>query len=513
MSDLHAPGRGVCPREVDGTTMTDESGSDSETHTRNVVIVVLDTARAGSVDEQTTPTLSALADEGTAFDRAFATAPWTLPSHASMFTGTYPTEHGTHGGNTYLSDSLCTLPEVFSEAGFETVGVSNNTWITEEFGFHRGFDELRRGWQYVQSEVDMGTVVRGEDLREKIQATRDRLFEGNPLVNAANVLYSEFLQPAGDDGADRTTEWITKWLHDRSDDRPFFLFCNYIEPHVQYDPPPEYAKRFLPDGATYEEATEIRQDPRAYDCEDYELTDREFALLRGLYRAELAYVDDHIGRLRQALEVTGQWDDTLFVVCGDHGENVGDHGFFGHQYNLYDTLMHVPLVLHGGPFTDGSRRTDLVQLLDLPTTLIETAGITDPEFSAQNHGRSFHPDSRVSPREAVFAEYVAPQPSIQRLEARFGEIPDSVREFDRRLRAIRTAEYKYVTGDDGFERLHFLDSDPGERVDVSSAEPELVDSLTRQLEGQFNGLEPVEPTGEVSMSGSTKDRLADLGYL
>ncbi len=513
MSDLHTPGRGVWPREVDGTTMTDESGSDSETHTPNVVLVVLDTARAGSVDAVTMPTLSALADEGTAFDRAFATAPWTLPSHASMFTGTYPTEHGTHGGNTYLSDSLRTLPEIFSDAGFETVGVSNNTWITEEFGFHRGFDQLRRGWQYVQSEVDMGTVVRGEDLREKILATRDRLFEGNPLVNATNVLYSEFLQPAGDDGADRTTDWITEWLHDRSDDRPFFLFCNYIEPHVEYDPPREYAERFLPDGATYEEATAIRQDPRAYDCEDYPLTDRDFALLRGLYRAELAYVDDHLARLKEAFVEADQWEDTLFVVCGDHGENVGEYGFFGHQYNLYDTLVHVPLVVHGGPFTGGGRRRELVQLLDLSATLLDAVGVSDQELDEQSHGRSLLPDSSASPREAVFAEYVAPQPSIARLEARFGEIPDHVRSFDRRLRAVRTNEYKYVTGDDGFERLHHVESDPGEHVDVSKAKPGIVETLSRRLDRQFGDLETVESTTAVSMSASTKDRLADLGYL
>lgn len=529
--------------------MSESNGRDGESHStvRNVVFVVLDTARARSVgiqsiaDERTavgagrtetsptlvdrdvssvdrananpTPTLSQLADEGTAFTNAFATAPWTLPSHASFFTGMFPSEHGTHGGHTCLDDDLRTLPEAFADAGIRTIGVSNNTWITEEFGFDRGFDDLRKGWQFVQSDADMGAVVRGEDLREKIAAARNRLFDGNPFVNAANILYSELLQPTGDDGAARSTDWIADWLTDREDDRPFFLFCNLIEPHVQYDPPKEYAKRFLQDDVSFEDATAIRQDPRAYDCEDYDISDREFAMLRGLYRAELAYVDHHVGRLRAALEAAGEWDDTLFVVCGDHGEHIGEHGFFGHQYNLYDTLLHVPLVCHGGPFTGGGRRDDLVQLLDLPATMLETVGIDDPELREQWSSRSVHPNSDTEPRHAVFAEYVSPQPSIDRLEERFGEIPNRVREFDRRLRAIRTAEYKYVRGDDGFERLHHVPSDPLEETDTSDDNPQRVREFSRRLEEQFEPLSEAEKSGEVAMREGTQERLADLGYL
>ncbi|RKD95793.1 sulfatase [Halopiger aswanensis] len=498
--------------------MDESNGSESTSHStvQNVVLVVLDTARAKSIGERTTPTLSRLAAEGTAFDNAFAAAPWTLPSHASMFTGTYPSEHGTHGDHLFLDDELRTLPEAFAENGVQTIGVSNNTWITEEFGFDRGFDDLRKGWQYIQSDADMGAVVRGEDLREKLAATRERLFDGNPAVNAANILYSEVFQPAGDDGSDRSTTWIRNWLTER-DDEPFFLFCNFIEPHVEYDPPREYAAEFLPDGASYEEATSIRQDPRAYDCEDYDISEREFAMLRGLYRAELAYVDDQIAALRSALEEAGEWEDTLFVVCGDHGEHVGEHGFFGHQYNLYDTLINVPLVLHGGPFTDGGRRRELVQLIDLPDTLLETAGIDDPELREQSSGRSLHPESDAERREAVFAEYAAPQPSIERLEARFGEIPDRVREYDRRLRAVRTREYKYVRGDDGFERLHHLETDPREQTDVSDAEPDVVERMREHLESRFEPLTKPDAdeagTEDVDIREGTKDRLADLGYL
>jgi len=185
-------------------------------------------------------------------------------------------------------------------------------------------------------------------------------------------------------------------------------------------------------------------------------------------------------------------------------------------------------VFHGGPFTGGhrgaGRRQELVQLLDLPATLLETAGIDDPELREQWSSRSLHPDSAArEPRDAVFAEYVAPQPSIDRLEARFGEIPDRVREFDRRLRAVRTAEYKYVRGDDGFERCHRVRTDPLERTDISDDEPQRVRALRRRLEERFEPLEKTDGSAddssedgaseEVEMRAGTKERLADLGYL
>ena len=494
------------------TTVTEARRTRKSDSKPNVLFVVLDTARAVDATERVMPTLASIGDAGTRFERAFAQAPWTVPSHASMFTGTYPGEHGTHGGHTFLDDRHRLLAEAFADDGYETIGVSNNTWITDEFGYDRGFEAIRRGWQYRQSETDMGAVVRGECLSEKVTAFRERVFEGNPLVNVANVCYSEFVQPAGDDGAARTVDWIASWLEKRDRDDPFFAFSNLIEPHVIYDPPREYAERFLPSSVSYDEATAIRQDPRAFDCADYAIDDEEFAALRGLYRGSLAYVDDQLDRLREALVDAGEWEDTIFVICGDHGEHVGEHDFFGHQYNLYDTVLHVPLVVHGGAFTDGVTRTDLVQLLDLPSTLLDAAGIDDPAFDEQHRGRSLHPDAANPPRDAIFAEYVAPQPSIDRLEARFGELPDRVYAFDRRLRAVRTEEYKYVEGDDGFRRLHHLPTDPDERHDVAENRPTVVAALQERLDETLSALDRPARTESVAMSEGTKQRLADLGY-
>ena len=342
-----------------------------------------------------------------------------------------------------------TLPEAFQSAGYETVGVSNNCWITGEFGFDRGFETFRKGWQYLQSDVDTGAIIRAHGMSERIAALKEQLTTGNPAVTLANVIYERYL--CGDNGAARTTQWLDEWLVDRQsrgEDRPFFLFCNYIEPHIEYDPPRDYAEQFL-SSAEIAEATQLRQDPRAFDVGEYDLSDRECALLRGLYRGELAYVDAKIGALRESLQETGQWENTIFVVLGDHGENIGEYGFFGHQYNLHETVVHVPLILSGGPFVDGGQFEEYVQLLDLVPTLLDATEIPASKLAMQAQGQSFHPDATAPPRQAVYAEHIQPQPSIESLEARFGDLPERVQAFDRSLRSIRTDGTTYIRGSDG----------------------------------------------------------------
>ncbi len=480
----------------------------------NVVLVVMDTARAAETvpaTPQLTPTLASLADAGTEFTRAYTSSPWTLPSHASLFTGLYTAAHGAHGGHTYLDADHETLPEAFQSAGYETVGVSNNCWITGEFGFDRGFETFRKGWQYLQSDVDTGAIIRAHGVSERLTAFKKQLTAGNPAVTLANIAYERYL--CGDDGAARTTQWIDEWLADRKtrdDCRPFFLFCNYIEPHIEYDPPRAYAEQFL-SNAELTEATKLRQDPRAFDVGEYDLTDRECELLRGLYRGELAYLDAQIETLRESLQAAGEWDDTIVVVLGDHGENIGEYGFFGHQYNLHETVVHVPLVITGGPFDDGGQNEAYVQLLDLVPTLLDATGISASALAMQAQGQSFHPEATGSPRQAVYAEHIQPQPTVESLEARFGELPDRVRAFDRSLRSVRTDGATYIRGSDGSRRLYLDGDEHHSRLDDR---PALAARLDTQLDGWLGTVERDRTTRTaVDMSAATEQRLADLGYI
>lgn len=483
----------------------------------NIVFIVMDTARADAFQgnkKSATPNIDEIRSKGVSYSQAFSVAPWTLPSHASLFTGLVPSKHGAHAGHKELTQEYRLLPEILREAGYQTVAVSNNTWISEEFGFARGFDIFRKNWQYIQSDVDLGEAARTEEGWDKLRSVASQLFDGNPITNLANAVYGQFIRKrANDDGAKSTNEWVRDWLQEREKNDPIFLFINYLEPHLEYKPPREYTKPLLPDNVSYEAAMQVNQDAWSYIAGKTEMSDLDFEILEALYQAEIAYLDKRIGELRSVLKDRGEWDDTIIVVTGDHGENIGDHGFMDHQYSVYDTLLHVPLIIKGGEFGEGKTIDNLVQLTDLPLTILDAAGIEAPEFRKQTQGTSFYPDSDTDPREYVVAEYLAPQPSMEALEKRVGELSESVKKYNRSLRTIRTERWKLIRGSDGSKELYNIESDPGETRDLSDDEPTVRRRLENKLDEWIDSFETADVSGDVEMQQDTKDRLEDLGYL
>lgn len=482
---------------------------------QNVVVIVMDTAREIDVfpeDGEVAPSLTEIAEEGTRYRQAFSPAPWTLPSHGSLFTGTYPSKHGAHAGHKYLDDTVPFLPTILAEDGYETVAVSNNTWISEEFGFGRGFETFYKTWQYVQTETDFSDIAQTKEGWDRIRALVPRLVRGNPLVNVTNALYGRFGRKRNDSGARRTNQWISEWLTERSEDRPFFLFVNYLEPHLEYRPPKPFAQKFLPDNVTYEEAMEISQDAWSYVAGKTNHGEREFEILRALYRGEIAYLDHQIDDLRNALEEADEWDDTIFIVTSDHGENIGEHSLMDHQYCLYDTVLHVPLIVCGGPFSSGQDDDSLVSLIDLVPTIYDSLDLKARDFFEACQGTSLLAEEDDD-RDAVFAEYLAPQPSLDALEQRVGQLPPTVEQYDRSLRAVRTANWKFIRGSDGSRKCFDMGSSEMEERDVSDEHPERAAELDKVLDDWLASFDPADASGDVSMSTETKRRLEDLGYL
>ena len=482
----------------------------------NIALIVMDTARYDSIlDTQAKlSTLKKLQKRGTAYTSAFASAPWTLPSHGGLFSGQYSSRHGASAAAKQFPETVPTVAESFANASYETVAISNNTWISDEFGFARGFDTFLKNWQYIQSDVDLGKIARQEEGFDKIRGIARQLLDGNPIVNAANAVYGQFVRKqAEDDGAKGTNRQVADWLNERDDSNPFFLFINYLEPHLEYRPPKEYTEKFLPEDVSYAEAMDVNQDAWAYIARDIEMNNRDFEILEGLYYAEIAYLDERIGDLCQLLEEANEWEDTVFVITGDHGENIGDHGLMDHQYSLHDTLIHVPLVIHGGAFTGGETVDDLVQLTDLAPTLLDAAGIENDEFEVHSQGRSFHPDTETEPREYVFAEYLAPQPSMDALEKRVGDLPEKVYEYDRSLRAIRSEDWKMIRGSDRSIELYHIAEDSDELKNLASDRPEKVSELESELDSWLKSFDHAKITADADMSDETKTRLEDLGYL
>ncbi len=482
---------------------------------KNVILIVMDTARFDFVNREkrgapTTPNLDRIAESGTTFTNAFSAAPWTLPSHGSLFTGQYPSKHDAHAGSKHLDSGKRTLAEAFSSAGYDTVAASNNAWISESFGFGRGFDEFYRGWQFIQSETDLGKAGLMNEGTDLWKAVAKQAFDGNIGKNFLNALYAKLrFDKSDDDGARRTNEWVTDWLSSRTDDDPFFMFINYLEPHIEYSPPREFAEQFLPPDVSYEEARGISQNAWEYVTGQLSLTESDFETLRCLYAAEIAYTDARIGDLIARLESLDIWEDTLFLVVGDHGENIGDHGLMDHQYCLYDSLLHVPFIAHGGSFSDRGADDSLVQLTDIAPTLVEETNIDADALLDQAQGASVFGDRR----EYAIAEYVSPQPSRESIEKRVGDPHDRMDEFDRSLRAIRDDDHKLIRGSDGSRELYDVAEDPHETVDISDERPGIVDDLESRLDTWVNSFD-VTSTGETNdVDQQTQQRLEDLGYI
>jgi len=480
----------------------------------NVLMIVMDTARADVVGNPgVMPALDGLAEEGCRFARCFANAPWTLPSHSSIFTGERPTAHGVVGKGDRF-DSGDDLASVLGRGGYTTAAFSNNPWISPDFGFD-SFEEFVACWKRFRRGSDLAGVSQIEGTAAQVKAVAGELLDRDAPFTLANALYMRFLRGRYDSGARLTTRRLTDWIDDREDDRPFFAFVNFMEPHLRYDPPGSYAEAFLPADVDIDEAGAVNQDPWAYLVGEEPMDERDFEVLRALYRAELSYLDDRLAGLFEHIERDGLLDDTAVFVLGDHGENIGDHGLMDHQYSLRDTLLHVPLVARYPPsFDPGTEFGGLVELRDLFPTVLELAGCPVPDGATVSSRSLQSALDTGAGREHAVAEYPTPQPSIETLHDRYERVTADLSRYDRRLRSVRTTDWRYVQASDGRDELYEVDESGGERGPVE--DPDVAAELEGVLEGAlgaFGDTRPGRDGDDRELSDANRGHLEDLGYL
>jgi len=273
---------------------------------RPAVLITLDTTVPSALDPYrtepgVTPYLAALAAEGVVFDAARTVAPLTLPSHASMHTGLYPIRHSVRdNGHTALPESARTVAEAASGAGYRTGAFVAAGVMARAFGLAQGFET----YDAPAAENEKG---------------------GFPTRWAGAV-----------------TTGALAWLDEREGDEPYFLWVHYFDPHLPYDPPPRFAKRFPGQP----------------------------------YLAEVAKTDHHVGRVLERLEAEPDHDQTLIVVVADHGEAFGVNGEATHGTLLHDATLRVPLLVRfPGGAGAGTRRSDLVSVVDVAPTLVAHMGL------------------------------------------------------------------------------------------------------------------------------------------
>jgi arylsulfatase A-like enzyme len=502
----------------------------SEFTGRNVLLVVMDTVRKDHLtpygyDRPTTPTLAALADEAVVYEQAVAQAPWTLPVHASMFTGRYPAEHTATQESPYLPDEIGTLAEALSAAGYATACYSSNAWITPYTRLTAGFDRQDNFFEVLPGEALSGVAA---DLWQRVLDSRFR-WVADRLVELGNEVHEHL---AGGDGADSKTPEIVDRVQAFADANAaddWFAFINLMDAHLPYYPPERYRETFAP-GV---DPTDVCQNSKRYNSGARAIDDAEFDDIRGLYDAEIRHIDAELGRLFDHLRATGQWEDTVVVVCSDHGELHGEHGLYGHEFAVYDPLVNVPLLVKHPDL--GTGRTDRqVELLDLYDTVLAAADATDATDAVGARpfepGRSLLSTGRdIADGEYAFVDYHRPVVELNQLETKAAEAGIELAESSRfysRMRAARRTDGKYIRNEHIPDEAYRLDADPGETdplddVDGRSAS---VDPVIREVRAALERFEarvgdewaPTTTDAEAAlehMDDTAKERLQDLGYM
>lgn len=397
----------------------------------DIVVIVLDTVRPDHLScyghtRSTTPFLDKLVSSARVYGNAYSTSCWTYPAHASLFTGLYAISHGTHWEHLRADDKQVTLAEILRGKGYQTLGLCENPTLTPGLGFAQGFE------RFVSPSPLLG---RRKDTCAELEKA---------LTTAGNG--------------------------------PLFLFVNLFAAHHPYNSSRQFFKLFL-----------TEQDyAKAYNIDLVEtiikgkklLTAEWLTHLAEHYDAEIRYVDYQIECLVAALKAHGRWDNTVFIVTSDHGENLGEHDLVDHQLVLYEPVVRIPLIIHyPDQFQPGTREDRCVQIIDIFPTVLTLAGIEPGEFPSPGCCLL---TGQLSPDRDILCElYLHKALTIPSADASAEEwAHPRVRRFRRRLKALRVGPMKYIQGSDGTEELFDLASDPGETRSLA-ANPALASALQR----------------------------------
>jgi arylsulfatase A-like enzyme len=472
-------------------------------HMPNIMVLLLDTARAQSFSgygytRPTSPHIDALAGESTVYEQAIAPGCWSLPSQVSLLTGMFPAKHGAHELHLSYAHGYPMLPEVLRETGYHTLGISPNSWMSDEFGATHGFEHYLKLWQYRPSAPAPPVLTSGVGawLDRKLQRWYWRhIF---PHRNRAQHVNRHIRALVA-----KTPE-------------PFFLYAVYWDMHLPYAVRESYVSRWLPPGVTLRQAQQVNRDPLKYLAGQMPMSEEDFAVLRTCYDGALASLDAEIGALVLWLRQRGLLERTLLIITSDHGENVGDHGLMSHAYSLHDTLIHVPLIVHYPElFPPGRRVPRQVQLTDLFPTVLDALGLDLPHVRQELQGVSLlAPTPDTAEERLAYAEMLGPHPSIAALNRRTGS-PEHTPypAYDRALRCLRTPGTKVVWASDGNHALYDLRLDPQETTNLYTQEPQRAKEYLDLLEAGRPpaGTSPLPPAPP--MDAAMRQRLRDLGYL
>lgn len=454
----------------------------------DVLLLVLDSARRDRVSayghgRETTPTLDALADESTVFEHAYVPAPWTLPTHSSLFTGLFPSEHGVTNGFTdgrlRLSSDIPTLAEQLAERGYHTAGFSNNPWVGQLSGLDRGFDEFVE-WDLEISRSDHPIHGRSGNVYSRLHTALGHASR-QPLVLLKRRFFTE-----------RLVDRASQWLQYTAGEGPTFTFLNLMEAHSPYYPPRSAFDALGLERPTALEARRLNVKLLSYTMGRSSLGRETRDRLLEYYDASVRYLDTMVDQLCSVLKREGLYDDVLLIICADHGKTLGEYNRDGTPpHYVRDVNTTVPLFVKEPGQTE---RTRIEQPFELHR-LFETVQHGDLEQSLA-----------AAPPTALIEDF----------------IPHTGREVESvtHWRVLCDGIHKYVTPvnqNTEQRQEHLFHGDGLDEVSVvpDSSTLERFRSLLAERTGRLDPAVSTETTTEASgdMNSSVEAQLEDLGYL
>jgi arylsulfatase A-like enzyme len=415
----------------------------------NIILLVIDTARADrfgflGCERPTTPEIDAFADDCVVYPNAHSVSPWTLPAHMSMFTGLLPGEHGATWEafsepvemtlaeimvRSYAPpDPQRLLPRLLKQAGYTTIGISQNPWVSVRNGFAEGFDHFVEAW-------------RGQGRFRSFYESLSKELRTTPEVDSG---------PAG-----RSLLRFKHYFDTHDVAEPFFAFFNLIDPHFPYLPPGGFALRFDGD-------PQIVPEMLGGESGTVELAliagGRKFdpAALKRFYDAELCYVDFVFGKLIDWLSDEDYYENALIILTSDHGEHLGEQGRYSHQLSVEEELLRVPLLIkYPGGRSAGSRVDDpLVSNLDLYRTILAAARCDLSSESSPMRSYDLAQMDRFDRAQLVAENYYS-EAYLRQLQKRSDTFDLDSHRLVRR--AVYTRQRKYVFEDDHLKTVEAID--------------------------------------------------------
>ncbi|MFH1281821.1 MAG: sulfatase [Candidatus Omnitrophota bacterium] len=417
----------------------------------NIIFIVIDAGRADyfscyAGSGVTTPNIDRIAKGGALFENVISTAPWTIPSHGTMFTGLYPFQHQATWETLCLKAGIPTIFDIFTQRGYAALAVSANSLIVSP---HSMFGKKTRILgNAVNNDPDISSFAKDFDYRN----TDSQSIAGR----------------------------FIKYLDEHPQNVPQIMYLNFYDLHAKYKAREPYYSNFV--NAAQDKTLKASGDFYSLHFkemnDELEVTVEMISALRASYTARLAMIDSDIGRVLEKLKEHKLLDNAIVVITADHGDVLGDHTrpSFHHQFSIYNSLLKIPLIFSCQGINGPKRiNVPLIQNTDILPTILELCGIKMPEALSNSPGVSLSSyifnDRRDLPRRYALSMYESPLRFILRNKKKVNAA------YLRNLSAIQDAEYKLILSDKGQVELYHLSVDALEKENIASGLPGKVQEL------------------------------------